>query len=210
MIHIVTPENDSLYKDQMDQAYRLRQRVFLEQQGWAGLAYSDGCALDEFDNKNAVHMLYVDEGEVLGYQRLLPTTSPHLLSDVFPELCMGESPVGAHIWEMSHHCVAPGHRWGKHSASAIASTLGLALVEWGLECGVTHFIIEIETAGILPLVQLHFQPMPLGLPCKIRGRDIIAVIVVFDKRTLQSFPQLCGSQKRVLPLPPPRPAYLHA
>ena len=89
MIYIATPENDSLYKDQMDQAYRLRQRVFLEQQGWAGLAYSDGCALDEFDNKNAVHMLYVDEGEVLGYQRLLPTTSPHLLSDVFPELCMG-------------------------------------------------------------------------------------------------------------------------
>ncbi len=83
------------------------------------------------------------------------------------------------------------------------------MVEWGLECGVTHFIIEIETAGILPLVQLHFQPMPLGLPCKVRGRDIIAVIVVFDKRTLQSFRQLCGSQKRALP-PPPRPAYLHA
>ena len=41
MIHIVTPENESRYKDQMAQAYRLRHRVFLEQQGWDGFAESD-------------------------------------------------------------------------------------------------------------------------------------------------------------------------
>jgi hypothetical protein len=41
-----------------------------------------------------------------------------------------------------------------------------------LECGVTQFVFAIDVAGILPLVQLHFQPVPLGLPCKIRGRDM--------------------------------------
>jgi len=88
LVHIVTPENESLYKVQMDQAYRLRHRVFLKQQGWCTIGDPDGCELDEFDNKNAVHMLCVDEGKVLGYQRLLPTTRPHLLSDVIPELCL--------------------------------------------------------------------------------------------------------------------------
>jgi acyl-homoserine lactone synthase len=197
-VHIVTPENESLYKVQMDHAYRLRHRVFLEQQGLCALTDPDGHALDEFDNKNAVHMLYIDQGKVLGYQRLLPTTRPHLLSDVIPELCLGEPPVGAHIWEMSQHCIAPDHRAGVSSASSVANILGLALVEWGLECGVTRFVIEIEPIGILPLVQLGFQPVPLGLPCKIRGRDIIAVMVAFDKRTLERLRGMRGNQKTVL------------
>ena len=154
-------------------------------------------------------MLYVDEGEVFGYQRLLPTTSPHVLSDVLPELCMGESPVGAHIWEMSHHCVDPGHPWGRRSASSIATELGMALVEWGLEWGVTHFVIEIDAAGILPLVQLHFHPMPLGLPRNIRGRDMIAVMVVLDNRTLRSVRRLSSCQKRLLAAAA-RPAFLQA
>jgi acyl-homoserine lactone synthase len=211
LVHIVTPENESLYKVQMDQAYRLRHRVFLGQQGWCAPADPGGRELDEFDNKNAVHMLYIDQGKVLGYQRLLPTTRPHLLSDVIPELCVGKPPVGAHIWEMSHHCIAPGRRAGRSSASTIAHTLGLALVEWGLECGVTRFVIEIEPAGILPLVQLDFQPVPLGLPCKIRGRDIIAVMVAFDKRTLERFHEMRGNQKKVLAgTSHCHPALLHA
>jgi len=197
-VHIVTPENESLYNVQMDHAFRLRHRVFLEQQGSCALTDPDGRSLDEFDNKNAVHMLYIDQGKVLGYQRLLPTTRPHLLSDVIPELCVGEPPVGAHIWEMSQHCIAPDHRAGGSSTSSIANILGLALVEWGLECGVTRFVIEIEPIGILPLVQLGFQPVPLGLPCEIGGRDIIAVMVAFDKRTLERLRGMQGNQKTVL------------
>ena len=211
LVHIVTPENESLYKVQMDQAYRLRHRVFLEQQEWCTLGDPDGRELDEFDNKNAVHMLCIDEGKVLGYQRLLPTTRPHLMSDVIPELCLGEPPVGAHIWEMSHHCISTDHQPGRSSAITIANTLGLALVEWGLECGVTRIIIEIEPTGIIPLVQLDFQPVPLGLQCNIRGRDMIAVMVAFDKRTLERLREMRGNQKKALAgTSHRRPALLHA
>ena len=98
----------------MAQAFRLRHRVFLEEQGWDDLAESDDLALDEFDNKNAVHMLYVDEGKVFGYQRLLPTTSPHVLSDVLPELCMGE----LSRWSPYLGAVAPLHRPGPSMGQA--------------------------------------------------------------------------------------------
>ncbi len=50
--------------------------------------------IDQFDHKHAMHMLYIEEGKVLGYQRMLPSTRPHLLSDVMPELCEVERPVG--------------------------------------------------------------------------------------------------------------------
>ena len=110
MIHIVTPDNESFYRDEMEQAYRLRHQVFVKEMGWTDLAKPDGREIDQFDDKHAVHMLYIEEGKVLGYQRMLPSTRPHLLSEVMPELCEVERPVGAHIWEWTRFCVARERR----------------------------------------------------------------------------------------------------
>jgi len=210
VIHIVTPDNESFYRDEMEQAYRLRHQVFVEEMGCHNLAKPDGREIDQFDDKHAVHMLYIEEGKVLGYQRMLPSTRPHLLSEVMPELCEIEQPVGADIWEISRHCVAPDHRSGGHYASPIANALGAGLLEWALECGVSKFIIEIEPMGLLPLVQLHFQPLPLGLPHKINGREVLALTLTFDGRTLERFRELRGNRRRVLAECFERPALLHA
>jgi acyl-homoserine lactone synthase len=210
VIHIVTPENDYLYRAEMEQAYRLRHQVIVEEMGWTDLAKPDGREIDQFDNKHAVHMLCIEHHEVHGYQRLLPTTRPHLLSDIMPELCEVEQPVGADIWEISRHCVAPCHRSGGHYASPVANALGSGLLEWALECGVSKFIVEIEPTGLLPLVQLHFQPLPLGLPHKINGREVLAVTLTFDERTLERFREMRGNRRRVLAESFERPALLHA
>src|SRR4029453_16751283 len=106
----------------------------------------------QFDTKHAVHMLYVEDGRVLGYQRMLPSTRPHLLSDVMPELCEVERPVGSHIWECTRHCVAPGHRGKGRFASPIANILLSGIVEWGLPNGVSTAIIEIDPLLLLRLV----------------------------------------------------------
>ena len=74
VIHIVTPDNESFYRDEMEQAYHLRHQVFVKEMGWHNLAKPDGREIDQFDNKHAVHMLYIEEGKVLGYQRMLPST----------------------------------------------------------------------------------------------------------------------------------------
>ena len=84
MIHVVTPENDYLYQEEMEQAYRLRHQVFVEELGWIDLVKPDGREIDQFDDKHAVHMLYIERGIVLGYQRMLPSTRPHLLSEIMP------------------------------------------------------------------------------------------------------------------------------
>ncbi len=210
MIHIITPENDYLYRDEMEQVYRLRHHVFVKEMGLHNLAKPDGREIDQFDNKYAVHMLCIEDREVLGYLRLLPSTRPHLLSDITPELCEVERPIGAHIWEISRQCVAPGHRSGGSYANPIASALGLGLLEWAFECGVSQFIIEIEPMELLPLVQLHFQPLPLGLPHKINGREVLAVTLTFDGRTLERFREMRGDRRRVLAESFERPALLHA
>ena len=210
MIHIVTPENEHLYRKQMAQVFRLRHKVFVEEMGWKALAKPDGREIDQFDTKHAVHMLYLEGGEVLGYQRLLPSTRPHLLSEVMPQLCEVERPVGAHIWEISRHCVAPGHRAGGRYANHVANALATALVEWGFECGISQYIIEIDPVGVLPLIQLHFQLMPLGLPQNVNGKDVIALTMTFDNRTLQRLREMRGTRRRTLAETLHRPAQLHA
>lgn len=211
MIHIVTAENEFHYREEMEQAYRLRHRVFVDEMGWTDLAKPDGREIDQFDNKHAVHMLYIEYGKVYAYQRMLPSTRPHLLSEIMPELCDGERPVGTHIWELTRHCVDRGHREKSgRLASPAANFILSGMVEWGLENGVSTVIAEIEPATLLRLIQLHFRPLPLGLPLRIAGRDTIAVTLTFDGRTLNRLRQIRGDRQRVLAETTRAPALLHA
>jgi acyl-homoserine lactone synthase len=210
VIHIVTAENEYHYRDEMEQAYRLRHKIFVEEMGWTDLAKPDGREIDQFDTKHAVHMLYIEHGKVLGYQRLLPSTRPHLLSDVTPELCEVERPVGSHIWEGSRHCVAPGHREKGRFATPIAIALLTGMVEWGLENGITTTILEIEPLLLLRIVQLHFKMMPLGLPRRMGKQDFLAVTAAFDWRTLNRLREMRGDRRRVLAESFERPVLLHA
>ena len=210
MIHVVTAENQYHYREEMEQAYRLRHQVFVEEMGWTELAKPDGREIDQFDDKHAVHLLYAEQGKVLGYQRMLPSTRPHLLSHVTPELCDVERPVGPHIWECSRHCVARGHREKGRVASPISNAVLSGMVEWGLESGVSTLIVEIDPYALLRFVQLHFRPMPLGLPHKIGGQNILAVTLTFDSRTLERLRELRGNRRRVLAESFERPVLLHA
>jgi acyl-homoserine lactone synthase len=210
MIHVVTAENDYHYRNEMDQAYRLRHQVFVDELSWQNLAKPDGREIDQFDDKHAVHMLYIEQGKVLGYQRFLPSTRPHLLSEVMPELCEVERPVGAHIWEWTRFCVPSNRRERGRAVCPITNTLLIGAVEWGLECGITKFIIQTNPIWIVRMIQLHFQPMPLGLPRTVGGQDIIAVTVTFDGRTLERLREFRGSRRRVLTEPLERPLLLHA
>ncbi|MBA3727556.1 MAG: GNAT family N-acetyltransferase [Armatimonadetes bacterium] len=210
MIHIVTPENDYLYRDEMEQAYRLRHQVFVEEMGWTELAKPDGREIDPFDNEHAVHMLYIEHGEVFGYQRLLPSTRPHLLSEVMPELCEVERPVGAHIWEWTRFCVARSRRERGRAVCPITNLLLSAAVEWGLECGISKLIIETNPTWVLRMIQLHFSPTPLGLCRTIDGQEIIAVVALFDSRTLSRLREMRGTRKTVRNVSFETPALLAA
>jgi acyl-homoserine lactone synthase len=201
MIHIVTSDNLYLFKDEMEQAYRLRHRIFVEEMKWSDLAKPDGREIDQFDDEHAVHMLYVESGKVLGYQRMLPTTRPHLLSEVLPYLCEDERPVGNHIWEWTRYCVEPAHRERGRTLSPVANALLSGIVEWGLETGVSTIIIEMNTLWLLRLVQLHFRTMPLGLPQRIGDQDVVAVTAAFDHRTLARLQEMRGNNERVLVAP---------
>jgi acyl-homoserine lactone synthase len=198
MIQIVTAENRNQFDAEMEQAYRLRHTVFVDEMKWEDLRKPDGREIDQFDDDRALHMLYLDDGIVLGYQRMLPTTRPHLLSDVMPELCDGERPFGPDIWEWTRYCVSRPHRERGRALSPIANALLSGIVEWGLGSGVDKIIIEMEPIWLLRLVQLYFRVTPLGLPRKVATGDVVAVVAAFDERTLDRLREMRGNQTPVL------------
>nr|WP_102958044.1 acyl-homoserine-lactone synthase [Mangrovicella endophytica] len=199
MITFIDASNIHLPSSQalMEQAYRLRHRVFVDESGWEDLRRDDGLEIDQFDDGRAIHMLFLEEGQVVGYQRMLPTTAPHLLSEVLPELCEGERPCGPHVWEWTRYCVEKSHRERGRKLSYTANVLLSAIVEWGLESGVSEIVIEMDTLWLLRLVQLHFRVTPLGFPKEIEGRDTIAVTAAFDGRTLKRLREMRGDNARV-------------
>lgn len=184
MLHIVTSQTADLFQEEMNDAFRLRHRVFVEEKGWIDLRREDGHETDRFDDEHAVHMLYVEGGRVIGYQRMLPTTRPHLLSDIMPELCEGERPVGPNTWEWTRYCVEQGHRERGRMLSPVANSLLSGIVQWGLDTGVDTIVIEMNPLWLLRLVQLHFRVTPLGVPHLINGEETVAVTARFDEGTL--------------------------
>lgn len=210
MIHIVTAENIGRYKDFMAQARRLRHDVFVDDMGWEDLRKPDRLEVDQFDDGRALHMLYIDGDAVLGYQRMLPTLQPHLLSEVLTELCDGPRPVGAHIWEWTRYCVARAHRERGRALSPIANALLSGIVEWGLVSGVSEIIIEMEPIWLLRLVQLHFRVTPLGIPKRIGKSDTVAVTAAFDRRTLARLQEMRGNAVQVIASQPEMPVRIRA
>ncbi len=82
---------------------RYRYRVFVGQLGWE-LPVPHDSDQDEFDNEHTRHLVAYDNGEVIGYARLLPTLQPYLLKTLFPELLNGLSaPEDEGVWELSRY-----------------------------------------------------------------------------------------------------------
>ncbi|WP_352560616.1 acyl-homoserine-lactone synthase [Mesorhizobium sp. M0025] len=123
MLLVVTAQNAEEYKAELDQAFRLRHKVFVEEKGWTDLQREDGREIDRFDDEHAIHMLFSAEDRVVGYQRMLPSLRPHLLSEVLPDLCDGARPAGDNIWEWTRYCVEAQYRERGRMLSPVANAL---------------------------------------------------------------------------------------
>ncbi|MCW1503899.1 acyl-homoserine-lactone synthase AbaI, partial [Acinetobacter baumannii] len=66
-----------------------RYRVFVEYLGWE-LNCPNNEELDQFDKVDTAYVVAQDrESNIIGCARLLPTTQPYLLGEIFPQLLNG-------------------------------------------------------------------------------------------------------------------------
>lgn len=118
MSYIVAGRLDDLPSDIRHHLGVFRHRVFVQRLHWEipGVSHDATSEWDEFDVDATVHLVALSaDDEVCGCARLMPTTGPYLLRDVFPELARPDSLPSSHsIWEMSRFAGSglPDHRTG--------------------------------------------------------------------------------------------------
>ncbi|MAW85665.1 MAG: hypothetical protein CMJ42_03945 [Phyllobacteriaceae bacterium] len=92
----------------IDQMFCMRAEVFADRLGWE-VSVVDGRETDRFDDEGPLYLLSVSEetGALQGAVRLLPTTGPYMLRDVFSVLVPGGAPESPLIWESSRFTINP-------------------------------------------------------------------------------------------------------
>lgn len=125
--------------------------------------------LDEFDDIHANYIIVADpEGNHLGSARLLPTTQPHILDDLFPELCAGPVPAGPDVFEITRFCLDRAQ--GAVARRETRNRLVSALVSFALEHGIRTYTGVAEMGWLQQILAFGWDCRPLGAPLQLRGR----------------------------------------
>lgn len=107
MIVVVQANNANEHRDLLTNMFRLRAHTFADRLKWA-VEVVDGLERDKYDDQNPVYIIYTDRGmrEVKGSLRLLPTTGPTLVADVFADTVPDAARLTApSIWECTRFCI---------------------------------------------------------------------------------------------------------
>ena len=148
MIIIIDALNKHKFGGVLEEMHRLRARVFRDRLGW-DVTIKDQMERDLFDDLNPAHVVSLDQdGDVVGCMRLLQTTGPHMLSDVFYSILDGEAPLrSAQIWEATRFCVDTQKLVGgktRNSISYVTSEVMIAAFEYAQKAGVLDAVAVID------------------------------------------------------------------
>lgn len=186
MIIVIDALNRHEHPEILTQMHRLRARVFAGRLGW-DVKVVNGEERDRFDALDPAHVVSVnDAGEVVGCMRLLQTTGPHMLADVFAPLLDGEPPLrSARIWEATRFCVDTERlvdRRGPNSICHVTSEVMIGAFEYGMEAGVSDAVAVIDPVMLRVMKRSGNAPYDyLGTPRQM-GK-VVALAVLMDCST---------------------------
>jgi acyl homoserine lactone synthase len=148
MIYVVDSLNQSTFTTLLDAMFRLRKRVFADRLGW-DVQVTEGREIDLFDALDPAHVVSVDdEGNVVGCMRLLQTTGPHMLADVFSSILDGEPPLrSSTVWEATRFCVDTqrlSRGRGRNTISYVTSEVMIGAFEFAMAAGVQDAVAVID------------------------------------------------------------------
>ena len=166
--------------------HRLRGRVFKDRLDW-DVSVSNGLEIDQYDTFKPTYLLVLEQNDVVGCVRLLPTTGRNMLADTFPVLLDGNPvPKATTIWESSRFCVdtqtvAATAENGLHKATFL---LFAAMIEWGQQRNLRAIatVTDLRMERILRRAGWHLDR--LGTPRQIGSTKAIAGLLPITDEAL--------------------------
>lgn len=145
-----------------------RKSVFVDLLRWNVPVLEGRYELDGFDDQHATYLIVADEqGDHLGSARLLPTTRPHILGSLFPELCASPPPSGPQILEITRFCLS--RRQTAASRRITRNRLVSALAAHALEEGIRTYTGVAEMGWLQQILAFGWDCRPLGAPLEREG-----------------------------------------
>ena len=182
MIHASISMQPRIRENAMRAMFAARKQVFIDLLGWDLPVLEDQFEVDQFDTVEARYLILLGpDGEHKASARLLPSTAPHILGDLYPHLCDGEVPRGPAIMEISRFCLDRN----QDAASRLASRNQLitALVDHALREGIERYTGVAELGWLAQILRFGWQCDPLGEPGDESSSKIGALSIMIDAGT---------------------------
>jgi len=188
MIHAISAVNRHLYEDVLEQHFRLRHDIFVEERHWDTLRKPDGREIDSYDNEDTVYLLALEGRRVIGGHRLYPTTKPSMMSEVFPHLAAVRGcPADPLVWEWSRYFVVRDRRDGPLNLRLMA-----AVQEFCLNQGIAQVSAIMETWWLPRFHEASFVVTPLGLPALVENAWTMAATIDIRRETVDALHDRIG------------------
>ena len=173
-VEVVRNDNRHFHENLLEEQFRVRREVFVDELGWKELNVYDGREIDQFDQASTVYLIVVDEGRVIGGCRLHPTLGPTLLSEIFPDLAdVRGFERRTDIWEMTRGFVIRARR--EERPMRASGAWKAAALEYCLVEGIRSFNGVGETWMVPGLLRMGWQTSFLGLPRDQNGFSLVAL-----------------------------------
>ncbi|QOF75039.1 GNAT family N-acetyltransferase (plasmid) [Aminobacter sp. SR38] len=207
-IVIVDWSNKALFQEQLERHFQLRHEIYVIERKWQALARPIDIEMDAFDTEHAIYLLALDSaGDVIGGSRLVPTTQPHLLGDVFPQLANGSAPRAPDIYEWTRFFIAFPHRTTGKSARPAGEVL-CGLLEVSLRLGIRKISVVCEAFWPDRLRTLGWKVEVLGERLQREDCEIVGALIEVSQAALESTKRFYDIEGSVLhppdTLPPVR------
>lgn len=180
---LFTQDDESAASDAVMRAmFEARKRVFVDLLGWDVPVLAGRYEIDQYDDAHARYLILADSGHNhLASARLLPTTRPHILGELFAELCDAPPPIGPDTWEITRFCLDRSLRAPERRRWRDALVAGLA--HYALERGITTYTGVAEQGWLGQILAFGWRAELLGAPRTINGMTIGALRIEISAET---------------------------
>src|ERR1700724_547455 len=163
MIRIVTKDNAESHLNNLHQMHRIRKTVFKDRLGWDVTVRGD-LEFDQYDVLGPSYLLSIDRyGTLNGCVRLLPTTGPNMLHDIFPSFVTKAAvPRGARVWEASRFAVSRNSTAAEPGISQTTYYLLIVVLKFGLSNGISTIVCVADLRMERILMRTGWQLERLG------------------------------------------------
>ncbi len=159
-LHRYSLLSEGMFKDRADQ--------FKTRLGWDVQVNSRGEERDQYDELNPLYVIWEEtDGSHGGSMRVLPTTGPVMINDVFGHLTGGSPVCDPRIWEVTRFCLSRAA--SPHTAGAIMLAGGELMEKFGL----THIAGVFDARMIRIYRMIGSSPIVLG--SEGQGREQVSV-----------------------------------